>query len=150
MQAGLIVERTGLDFAKVAAVCETAPEAMRATCYQGIGTYVSGVTTRNPSESIRLCSMGSTRYRPWCFIGVVKNFVDVTANPDDGIAFCKRLGPADVATSCYVAVGQEIAVLRPNMTDREVVCGHSASDYVQSCRYGAGLTPDRPTALPLP
>lgn len=150
MQAGLIVERTGLDFAKVAAVCETAPEAMRATCYQGIGTYVSGVTTRNPSESIRLCSMGSTRYRPWCFIGVVKNFVDVTANPDDGIAFCKRLGPADIATSCHVAVGQEIAVLRANMTDREIACGHSTSEYLQSCRYGAGLTPDRPTALPLP
>lgn len=148
MQAGLIVERTGLDFAKVAQVCEGAVPRMRPVCYQGIGTYVSGVTVRDPAEAIRLCSQGSVRYRSWCFVGVVKNFVDVTAKAEDGIDFCKRLGPVDIATSCYVAVGEQAAVLHRSMDRREALCATAESAYVAACRYGAGLTPARPAALP--
>ncbi len=147
-QAGLMVEQTGLDFAKVAAGCDTAPERMRPTCYQGIGTYVSGVTTREPEESIRLCSLGSMRYQSWCFVGVVKNFVDVTANPDDGLAFCRRLGPTEIATACYNAVGEQASVLYVPMAKRDSVCMKVEPKYNQACRYGAGLTTDRPIALP--
>jgi len=148
MQAGLIVERTGLDFAKVAQVCEGAPPPMRPVCYQGIGTYVSGVTARDPAEAIRLCSEGSMRYRSWCFVGVVKNFVDVTAKAEDGIDFCVRLGPVDIATSCYVAVGEQTGVLYRAMDRRAALCAKVEAAYVPACRYGAGLTPERPAALP--
>ena len=148
MQAGLVAEVTGLDFARIAAVCDTAPEAWRRACYQGIGTYVSGVTVRDPVESIRMCSLGSPRYRPWCFVGLVKNFIDVTANTDDGVVLCKRLGPEDIATSCYVAVGEEAAVLYPAMDRREAACAKSESKYQEACRFGAGLSTQRPEALP--
>ncbi len=148
MQAGLIVERTGLDFAKVAAVCDTAPEPMRPVCYQGIGTYVSGVTSRDPEESIRRCSLGSARYRPRCFVGLVKNFVDVSANPDDGFALCRKLGPVDIATSCYHAVGEEASVLYEAMPKREEVCSRVEAKYNNACRFGAGLSSERPADLP--
>ena len=150
MQAGLIVERTGLDFVKVAQVCETAPVPMRPVCYQGIGTYVSGVTSRNPPEAIRLCSQGSNRYRSWCFVGVVKNFIDVTAKAEDGIGFCLLLGPEDIATACYNAVGEQAAVLYRAMDDRETLCARTELKYREVCRYGAGLTAERPRALPTP
>jgi hypothetical protein len=148
MQAGLIVEVTGLDFAKVAKVCDTAPELMRSVCYQGIGTYVSGVTVRDPEESIRICSLGNPRYRPWCFVGVVKNFIDVTSTPDDGIAFCRRLGARDIAASCWVAVGEQVAALYPLMDKRAEACARSAPEYVEACRFGAGLSAARPPDLP--
>lgn len=148
MQAGLIVEVTGLDFAKVAKVCDTAPEPMRPVCYQGIGTYVSGVTARDPEESIRFCSLGDSRYQPWCFVGVVKNFIDVTATPDDGIAFCRRLAPRDIASSCWVAVGEQVAALYPMMGKRAEACAKSAPEYVEACRFGAGLSAVRPPDLP--
>jgi hypothetical protein len=148
MQAGLVVERTGLDFVKVAAVCDSAPERMRHICYQGIGTYVSGVTSRDPEESIRLCSLGSSRYRPFCFVGLVKNFVDVTANPDDGLALCRKLGPVEIATSCYHAVGEEASVLYEAMSKREEVCAKVESKYALACRFGAGLSGTRPAELP--
>jgi hypothetical protein len=148
MQAGLVVEQTGLDFVKISAVCDSAPEPMRATCYQGIGTYVSGVTSRDPEESIRLCSLGSTRYRPRCFVGLVKNFVDVTANPDDGLALCRILVPVDIATSCYHAVGEEVAVLYVSMSKRDEVCARVESKYRNACRYGAGNSSERPADLP--
>jgi hypothetical protein len=148
MQAGLIAEVTGLDFAKVAAVCDTAPEQWRRACYQGIGTYVSGVTARDPAEGTRMCSLGAPRYRPFCFVGLVKNFVDVTANTDDGMTLCRRLGPRDIATSCYVAVGEEAAVLYPNMERRAAACAKAEAQYVASCYFGAGLSAQRPEGLP--
>jgi hypothetical protein len=150
MQAGLIAEFVGLDFAKVAAVCDSAPGSWRRWCYQGIGTYVSGVTARDPAEGIRMCSLGAARYRPWCFVGLVKNFVDVTANTDDGMALCKRLGPRDIAVSCYVAVGEEAAVLYPAMERRQEACSRAIPQYVEACRYGAGLSAQRPDGLPAP
>jgi hypothetical protein len=148
MQAGLVVERTGLDFVKVALVCDTAPLPMKKVCYQGIGTYVSGVTNREPNEAIRLCSQGSTRYRAFCFIGLVKNFVDVTANPDDGLALCRMLGAADIATACYMAVGEEASVLYGPIEKRAEVCAKVESRYHNACRYGAGLSQERPVDLP--
>ncbi len=150
MQAGLIVEVTGMDFAKVAKVCDTAPEAMRTTCYQGIGTYVSGVTAREASEGIRLCSLGQPHYQPWCFVGLVKNFVDVTANTDDGMALCQRLGPRDIAMKCYEAVGEEAGVLFTSMSRREQVCAAATSEENKmACRYGARLILAPPEGLPI-
>lgn len=148
MQAGLIAEVTGLDFKKIADVCDGAPEQWKRPCYQGIGTYVSGVTARDPDESIRDCSLGAPKYRPWCFVGLVKNFVDVTANTDDGIALCRKLGPRDIALSCYVAIGEEASVLYPSMDRREAACAKSESQYVAACRFGAGMSRERPDGLP--
>ena len=148
MQAGLIVETTGLDFAKVAKVCDTAPDPMRPVCYQGIGTYVSGVTARDPREAARLCSLGSEQWRPWCFVGVVKNFIDVTARPDDGVAFCRSLAAPDIASRCWKAVGEEAAVLYPAVEKREEVCRGAESTMVDACRSGAGLSRVRPPELP--
>jgi hypothetical protein len=147
-QAGLMVEQTGLDFAKVAAGCDTAPEPMRPTFYQGIGTYASVVTTRNAGEAIRLCSLGNIRYQAWCFVGVVKNFIDVTANPDDGLAFCRMLGPREFATACYHAVGEQASVLYVPMEKRDTVCMRVEPKYTPACRFGAGLSQNRPEALP--
>ena len=81
-------------------------------------------------------------------MGLVKNFVDVTANPDDGLAFCRRLGPTDIATSCYHAVGEEAAVLYAQMEKRTEVCARVEPKYIPACQFGAGLSPQRPVDLP--
>jgi hypothetical protein len=148
MQAGLIVETTGLDFAKVAAVCDSAPGPMRPVCYQGIGTYVSGVTARDSRLAIRACSLGSPRWRPWCFVGVVKNFIDVTAKTDDGVAFCRLLDAPDIASSCWNAVGEQAAFMFRDPEPRERVCRNADGAMAASCRYGARLTNVRPPELP--
>jgi hypothetical protein len=106
------------------------------------------VTSRDPDESIHDCSLGAPKYRPWCFVGLVKNFVDVTANTDDGIALCKKLGARDIALSCYVAIGEEASVLYPALDRREAACAKSDSQYVEACRFGAGMSRERPDGLP--
>ncbi len=148
MQAGLIAEVTGLDFGKIARECDRSPERWRRWCYQGIGTYVSGVTVRDPAKGIENCMLGAASHRPWCFVGLVKNYVDVTAKIEDGLTFCRQLGPVDIATACYVAVGEEAAVLFPAMERRIEACNQALTQYADACRYGAGLSNIRPAAYP--
>ncbi|MGQ0702303.1 MAG: hypothetical protein ACT4PM_04130 [Gemmatimonadales bacterium] len=148
MQAGLIAEYTGLDFEKIARHCDRAPEQWRRWCYQGIGTYVSGVVVRDPVRGTEECLLGHPRYRPFCFVGLVKNFVDVTANIDDGLNYCRPLSAEDIATACYVAVGEEAAVLFPAMERRAEACGRAVPAHVEACRWGAGLSANRPAAYP--
>ncbi|MBM4186746.1 MAG: hypothetical protein FJ206_05470 [Gemmatimonadetes bacterium] len=141
MLAGIVIENTGADFGKIAKACDQAPPGLRPSCYQGIGTYVSGFTVRDPAKSEGHCNRGHPDYKAWCFVGVVKNFIDVTAVPKDGLDFCTRVHdqPA-VATACYVAVGEQIAVLFPMVEDRTRECAKADPVGLAACRYGAALT----------
>jgi len=150
MQAGIIVETTGLDFAKVAAACDRAPEVWIPTCYQGIGTYVSGTTARDPAAAIAECNKGTVTWQPWCFIGVVKNFIDVTARPEDGLDFCRRVGLVANRQACYVGVGEQLSVLMPSSTDRTRFCAAVPSEGQSACRFGAGLVEYPPADLRMP
>jgi hypothetical protein len=148
MQAGIIIEITGADFGKIAQACDLAPIGMRPACYQGIGTYVSGFTVRDADKSIHHCMLGSPAHRAWCIVGVVKNFIDVTSLPADGLDFCRRLRDPDLGASCYVAVGEQIAVLKPAHPDRDRACAGADAAFREACRYGAGLPAQRPKNLP--
>jgi hypothetical protein len=147
MQAGIIIELTGPDFGKIAAACDDAPTSMQPSCYQGVGTYVSGYTVRDPEKSIRLCAMGNDKLQTWCYVGVVKNFIDVTANPIDGFDFCRRLTNRTYAVGCYNAVGEEMSVLYRDLPAREQQCAKAPPDFAPACRYGATLSNERPKEL---
>lgn len=151
MLAGIVIENTGADFGKIAKACDQAPPALRPSCYQGIGTYVSGFTVRDPVKAADHCNKGHSDYKAWCFVGVVKNFIDVTALPKDGMDFCARVhDELPIATSCYVAVGEQVAVLFPSTDDRTRECAKADPVGVEACRYGASLTANRPANLPTP
>ena len=150
MQAGIIYEIVGADFAKIAQACDGAPANMRPSCYQGIGTYISGVTVRNTEKAMTLCNQGHPTYKRWCFVGVVKNYVDVTAKPDDGFGFCQAIHDQPLeSVSCYVAVGEQIAVLYQTDGERSRECAKAGAAWVGACRYGAVLTFERPPNLPV-
>jgi hypothetical protein len=69
---------------------------------------------------------------------VVKNVVDVTADPRDGMSFCEQ-APDNTKPACYNAVGQQIAILQPTFPGREQACRAADSGYLPECRRGAGL-----------
>ena len=147
MQAGIIIEIVGPDFGKIAKACDQAPLGMRPACYQGVGTYVSGYVVRNQAKAIDQCQKGSPAYQAWCFVGVVKNLIDVTALPEDGLTFCARLTDRAMAVACYHAIGEQIGILFPNLDQREAQCAKAPAAYVPACRYGALLTRERPPEL---
>ena len=132
------------DIATAARGCLDAPESLRYVCYQGLGREISGYARQDHREAIRLCGFAGGRYRPWCHYGVVKNFIDLTANVDDGIAYCRSVGGAADGMKCYEAVGEEIATLRTDAAAREAACAAVVAAYRGACRYGARLASERP------
>ena len=150
MQTSLMLELTKYDWAATARLCDGAPVSYRAICYQSLGTNISGNTVRNTPKAIALCLLGSEALQPWCFLGVVKNFVDVTSDPEDGLAFCREVPGEANRLKCFEAVGEEMAVLYNDVARRAVVCDRAEPDGRDACRYGARVVLVPPPGLPFP
>ena len=140
MQGGMILTGLRGDFARATKACDrVGPPLLRSQCYLSLGTNASGWTAQNTPLVIRNCSNGDPAYQPFCFVGAVKNYVDVTANPDDGIAFCRQLEPGVNRDKCYNAVGEEISVLYRDPDLRQKACLKAGVDGEVMCRIGAQL-----------
>jgi hypothetical protein len=150
MQTSVILFHNGGNFGAAARVCDRAPVALRAVCYQSLGRDVSAYTLQDHAQSIRLCSLGDPRYRSWCFAGLVKNFVDLTASADEGFAFCPSVPEVPDKLKCYEALGEQIAALESETEEREALCGRAEKGYRKACRYGARITLVRPTGMAVP
>jgi hypothetical protein len=140
MQGGLILDRVHGDFARAAAECDKATPIFRTQCYLSLGTNASGMTVRNIKQTIEKCSHGDPGYQPYCFVGAVKNFVDVTAKPQDGFDFCREVPAGPNQMQCYIAVGEEIDVLWPaDAKERSHRCEAAGLAGEKWCRVGARL-----------
>ena len=149
MQTSIILYLNHGDMADAARTCDGAPEAMRVACYQSLGRDISSYSLQQPDESIRMCSLGNPDYQPWCYVGLVKNFIDVTSKPESGLNFCPRVsGPAN-QMKCYEAVGEEIWALTANEAQRASLCGKTQGDLYEACRYGARLRQEPPASVPV-
>jgi hypothetical protein len=126
--------------------CDRAPGTMRAVCYQSLGRDITSYAKNDPDETIRLCRLGSPRYRGDCYIGAVKVFVDLKATIGPGFDFCRRLEDSTKAR-CYEALGEEIGALANSAPERAALCEGSEPGYVDACRYGARLSERRPPGL---
>lgn len=138
---GILLAASGNDFGRAAENCDRAPEAFRGGCYLSLGTNASGWTLQDTERTVKLCSNGDEAYRPWCFVGAVKNYIDVTANPDDGIAFCREVPAGESQARCWRAIGEQAAVLHSgDMARRETVCAKVPDgEALAACRQGAQL-----------
>ncbi|MDX2208679.1 MAG: hypothetical protein SFU57_13660 [Gemmatimonadales bacterium] len=108
---GILLAASGNDFGRAAAACADAPEQFRWACHLSLGTNASGWTLQDTPQVISHCSQGDPAYRPWCFVGAVKNYIDVTADPADGIAFCSAVPSGASRQACWRAVGEQLAAL---------------------------------------
>ena len=87
-------------------------------------------------------------WQPWCYVGVVKNFIDVTARVDDGFEFCRIVPGWKNQLKCFVATGEEVGVLRNTFEERAAMCARAEGTFIDACRYGARLTDVKPKDLP--
>ncbi|WP_454064039.1 hypothetical protein [Candidatus Nitrospira salsa] len=147
MQTSIILHLTQYDFAKGFGVCDTAPEGMKPTCYQSMGRDISGHTLRNIDESIRLCQLGAATNQNRCFIGVVKNFLNVSGRAsDNAFEFCRQ-APEQHKQDCHNAIGEELLVLYAEPQQRTQACARSETQYIQDCRQGARLIHEQSSTL---
>ncbi len=142
MQTSIILHLTHYDFAKAFRECDKAPEDMRQTCYQSMGRDISGHTLRDIKQSIRLCELGTATYQGRCFIGVVKNFLNVSGRAsEDAFDLCRQT-PKRHKQDCHAALGEELLTLYAKPQQRSHACARSEAKYIQDCRRGARLSPE--------
>jgi hypothetical protein len=130
--------------------CERAPAAYVHLCFIGLGTDLNGYTLGNNDSTLAMCGRASERGRPWCYVGVAKNIVEVGAQHEKGLAFCRRVPGQAARQRCYEGVGEEIASISEVSADRERMCAPTEKGFLAACRFGARLLIDRPPDLPPP
>lgn len=139
LQGGMILNRYHGDFARSTADCDKAPPVGREQCYVSLGTNASGYTLQNIQATIADCSHGDARFQPFCFSGAVKNYIDLTANPQDGVTLCSATPAGDNRARCFQAIGEEISVLYPtDAAARATACAKMPTGDAGDCKRGAG------------
>ena len=147
MQTSVILHNNGGDMAAAAKACDAAPARMRATCFASLGRDISSYSAQKHGEAIRMCSLGTAQYQPWCYLGVVKNIIDINARPSEGIAFCKSVPGDSNKQLCYAAVGEQINILVTDVEQRKKLCSEGEIAYLSACLYGAHVNRTLPDKL---
>ncbi|MEJ2312658.1 MAG: hypothetical protein P8Y07_02335 [Gemmatimonadales bacterium] len=138
MQTSVMLWLNGNDLVAASRSCDVAPPRMRSTCHQSLGRDITA-RTKDPKEAERDCRAGSEPYRGWCYVGVVKGFVDWTSDAESGLTFCRVVDDPGHKAMCYRGLGEEIATLVADDETRANLCAEAEEEYVESCRRGARL-----------
>ena len=136
MQSSVILILNKYDFAAAFTECDTAPAEFMMVCQQSLGREVSGFTLRSAPESLKLCGLARAEVRDGCIVGAAKNFVDYFGRITEGIAFCGA-APSSSKAACYFAIGEEVGVLSPDLSQRSKDCGQVEASYLDACLRGA-------------
>ncbi|MEO8576456.1 MAG: hypothetical protein ABI556_07145 [Gemmatimonadales bacterium] len=146
MQTAAMLYLNGGNIQGAAKTCDTAPDRMRLVCYQSLGRDISAYAEQNHAKAIELCALGTAKYQPWCYFGLVKSFINMNARAEDGTAFCRELKGEPNKLKCYEAVGEQIGTLRNENAQRRALCESSEAEYKDACLFGARVG-SRPPAL---
>ena len=147
MQTSVMLYLNRGNIGAAAKTCDTAPGKMKYVCYQSLGRDISSYSLQDYDKSIAMCSLGTPKYQPWCYVGLVKNFVDLNARADDGLRFCHKVPSLANKLKCYEAVGEQIGNLRNESEARRALCEPSEPAYLPACLYGARVSSEEPLLL---
>jgi hypothetical protein len=142
IQTSAMLHHTRNDVAPVAAECRRAPAKARPTCFLSLGRDVSTMAAGSTSEAIRLCGLADAAFRPMCHRGVVEAYVNMNANPAEGIPYCKAVREPDGKRLCYATVGNQAMVLPGGEAKRAQACAAAEAGFVDVCL-------GRPAAAPI-
>ncbi|MEW6297342.1 MAG: hypothetical protein AB1671_06320 [Thermodesulfobacteriota bacterium] len=136
MQSSAILTFTNQDFVQAFRECGKAPVEFASVCYQSLGRDISGFALRDAEKVVELCEQGPEDAVRHCFVGAAKDFILSSADPQRGLALCRRLS-APLKMDCYGAVGQVVAILYPEQERRKEVCTGAEEAYVGPCLVAA-------------
>lgn len=140
MQTSAIVLYNHYDFARAFDACDRAPAPYTTACYQSLGRDVSGYTLRDVRRTLELCGLGGPAREAPCFVGAVKNFIDVTWRADQAFPLCAAV-PAGSRPACHQAIGEELLGILPDDSARAAECARAGHpNLVRACRAGARLS----------
>lgn len=142
MQTSAMLWQNDGDIADAASSCLDAPDGWRDDCFMSLGRDISGRTLQDEDDARRECRKSPEDYRVWCYVGVVRNFVDVTATTDDGFSFCGALEDS-AKPRCHEAMGEALYSLYADEAGRREACEASETEELAlACRRGARVQTD--------
>ncbi|MDP9177691.1 MAG: hypothetical protein M3O61_08430 [Gemmatimonadota bacterium] len=147
MQTSVMLHLNRGNMADAAKTCDRAPGRMVYVCYQSLGRDISSYSLQDHDKAIEMCSLGTKKYQPWCYVGLVKNFVDLNARSSDGLSFCRKLTAEANKMKCYEAVGEQIGTLKNDSEGRRTLCAPSEPAYIDACLFGARVSTFEPLPL---
>ncbi|WP_419943243.1 hypothetical protein [Candidatus Palauibacter sp.] len=139
MQTSAMLWHNEGDIGGAATSCLDAPEGWRFLCFVSLGRDISGRTVLDPDNGLDECGKSPEEFREWCYVGLVKNYVDVTAATGAGFAFCRRVEPWAQAR-CYEAMGEQLLGLYADDAGRREECVAArpeSEELEQACLRGA-------------
>lgn len=139
MQTSAILTANRGDFAEAGRQCERVPEQHQRACFVSLGRDAAAYSRGDNARAVELCGRSPENRIPWCVIGTVKNRIDVTADPKDGLAFCRVVTGEAAKRTCYRAIGEQTSALFAAHPERERACAAAEAAFVEECRSGAQL-----------
>jgi hypothetical protein len=149
IQTSAMLNLAGRDFARVARECGRAPERARPTCFLSFGRDVHTAAAGSAEKAIELCGLAEPAVRPLCHEGVVQTLVNVNADPEEGIPYCRAVEEAASKRACYVAIGLQAMVHSDGGARRERACRAAEAGQVDAC-LGRSAAPAAPTSPAAP
>lgn len=144
MQTGAILYFNGGNVAATGRACEQAPATMVETCFGSLGRDVIALAGFDHRRSLDLCAraagMAGGRGEPWCMLGAVQNLVNLAAEPEEGMRFCRVVTSEAQKEECYRAVGELMLALLPAEAARGESCRGAEAAFVAACRRGARIS----------
>lgn len=143
MQTGAILHFNRGNVDATARACEGAPQAMRPICFGSLGRDVIAIADQDHARSIQLCARADARAGgnggTWCRVGAVQNLVNLAADAEEGMRFCRLVTGEGDKSACYRAVGEVLLTLAPAETARGTWCARAEPGFAAACRAGARL-----------
>jgi hypothetical protein len=133
IQTSAMLHHSGRDVGRTATECGRAPEKARATCFVSLGRDVSTIAANDIPQAVRLCGLAEKAFRPDCHRGVVMSIVNMNANPEEGIPYCRAVAEPESKRACYVAVGGQALVLPEGQARQEQACRLAEAEMVDIC-----------------
>jgi hypothetical protein len=123
--------------------CEAAPAVFVPTCFSSLGRDLTAWADRDPLRLVGMCERtgeaAAGRALQWCISGAAMTLMNQSADPGDGVVFCRVVRGAEPRAACYEAVGSFALWLGAGVDERARYCAGPEPELVAACRRAAEL-----------
>ena len=133
IQTAAMLHHSGHDVRRTARECGRAPERVRRTCFTSLGRDVSSIAANDYREAVRLCGLAEAAFQPACHIGVVQAVINMDANPEAGMAYCRIVPAGESKRTCYDVAGRQAMLMVDGQALRERACRSAEPEFVHVC-----------------
>jgi hypothetical protein len=130
-----VLEQTGYDWRRTAAICDDVQTRYRAVCFESYGRDASGHSSHVPAKIAQKCRLPRVDQRA-CFFGASRELTSNDASPRRAAELC-RLVSGDDRGWCFHGIGTIVAAMHSDDAPAQRrECASVGGDDVRKCMEG--------------